>query len=130
MRRTEDVFVAYVVVTVMTIIANSAIAVADLRRAKSVLANMAEVGVPQKMLPLIATLKAAGAAGLLIGLLGIVLDVPGLPYLGVAAAFGLVLFFAGALISHVRARVFYNIYYPGSYWLLAIASLALVLAQL
>jgi hypothetical protein len=124
------VFVAYVVVTTVTIITNAAIAGADLRRAQVVLANMAEVGIPQKMLPLIATLKAAGAAGLLIGLLGIILDVPGLPYLGVAAAIGLVLFFAGALTSHVRARVFYNIYYPGSYWLLAIASLALVLTQL
>ena len=123
-------FVAYVVVTVITVIANAAIAGADLRRTQFVLANMAEVRVPQKMLPLIATLKAAGAAGLLIGLLGIILAVPGLPYLGVAASIGLVLFFAGALISHVRAQVFYNIYYPGSYWLLAIASLALLLTQL
>ena len=123
-------FVAYLVVTVITIIANAAIAVADLRGAQFVLANMAEVGVPQKTLPLIATLKAAGAAGLLIGLLGIILAVPGLPYLGVAAAIGLVLFFAGALISHVRARVFYNIYYPGTYWLLAIGSLGLLLTQL
>jgi hypothetical protein len=30
-----------------------------------------------------------------------------------------------ALIAHLRARVFYNLYYPGAYWLLAIANLVL-----
>jgi hypothetical protein len=64
------VFVAYVVVTIIAIIANAAVAVADLSRAQFVLANSAEVGVPPSWLPLLGALKAAGAAGLLIGLLG------------------------------------------------------------
>lgn len=115
-------FVAYVVVTVITIVANAAIAVADLRQANFVLANSAEVGVPQSWLPLLATLKGAGAAGLLIGLLGI-------HFLGVAAAIGLILFFTGALIAHLRAGVFYNFAYPGTYWLLAITSIVLAIAQ-
>ena len=115
-------FVAYVVVTIVTIIANSAAAVADLSRAPFVLANSAEVGVPPSWLPLLAALKAAGAAGLLIGLLGF-------RYLGIAAAIGLVLFFTGALIVHVRARVFYNLAFPGTFWLLAAASLLLAIAQ-
>ncbi len=115
-------FVAYVVVTVITIVANAAIAVADLRRANFVLANSAEVGVPQSLLPLLATLKGAGAAGLLSGLLGV-------HFLGIAAAIGLILFFTGALIAHLRARVFYNLYYPGTYWLLAIANLVLTILQ-
>ncbi len=114
-------FAAYVVVTAITIAANAGIAVADLRRPKSVLANSAEVGVPESWIPMLAALKAAGAAGLLIGLLGV-------RFLGVAAAVGLILFFTGALIAHLRARVFHNLYYPGTYWLLAIASLALALA--
>ena len=115
-------FVAYVVVTIVTIIANAAAAVADLGRAQFVLANSAEVGVPPSWLPLLAALKAAGAAGLLIGLLGF-------RYLGIAAAIGLVLFFTGALIVHVRARVFYNLAFPGTFWLLAAASLVLAIAQ-
>jgi hypothetical protein len=86
------------------------------------LANSAEVGVPPSWLPLLATLKAAGAAGLLIGLLGV-------RYVGIAAAIGLVLFFTGALAVHVRARVFYNLAFPGTYWLLAAASLVLALAR-
>lgn len=114
--------VAYVIVTVITIIANATIAVADLRRAKFVLANSAEVGVPQSWLPLLATLKAAGAAGLLIGLFGV-------HALGIAAAIGLTLFFTGALIAHVRARVLYNVAYPGTYWLLAITTLVLTIAH-
>ena len=67
------------------------------------------------------SLKAAGAAGLLLGL---VVSRP----LGVAAAVGLVLFFAGALAAHVRGRVFHNIAFPATYAALAVAALALALA--
>jgi hypothetical protein len=67
-------------------------------------------------------LKAAGAAGLLLGLMGV-------PFVGVAAASGLVLFFAGALAVHIRARVFYNIAVPGGYFALATASLVLAVAR-
>jgi hypothetical protein len=89
-------FIAYVVVTVITLVANAGIAVADFSRAKLVLANSAEVGLPQSWLPLLATLKAAGAVGLLLGLLGI-------RFIGIAAAIGLVLFFIGAIAAHFRA---------------------------
>ena len=56
--------------------------------------------------------------GLLLGLLGV-------RALGVAAAIGLVLFFAGALASHMRAHAFHNIAVPGTYSALAISSMAL-----
>jgi hypothetical protein len=52
-----DVFMAYVVVTGAPIIASLAIAIADLRRAKFVLANSAELGVPQSWLRLLAALR-------------------------------------------------------------------------
>ena len=81
-------FAAYVVITVVTILANGGIAVADLVPARFVLANMDEVGVPRPWLPRLAVLKGTAAAGLLIGLLG-------LRPLGIAAAAGLVLFFTG-----------------------------------
>ena len=113
--------VTYVIVTVVTIVANAWVAVADLMRARFVLANMAEVGVPRPWLIPLGVLKGAGAAGLLLGLLG-------LRPLGIAAAIGLVLFFAGALVTHVRARVFHNIAIPGAYFALAIASAALAVA--
>jgi hypothetical protein len=45
----------YVVVTVATIIANAAVAIADLARAEFVLKNSAEVGVAESRIPLLAT---------------------------------------------------------------------------
>jgi hypothetical protein len=116
------VFVAYVVVTAVTIAINAGIAAADFAKAGFVRANAAEVGTPAHWLPYLATLKAAGACGLLLGLLGV-------GPLGVAAAIGLVLFFLGAVGAHVRARVFYNIAFPGTYLALAAGSLVLALAH-
>ncbi|MFB4317992.1 DoxX family protein [Actinomadura sp. 21ATH] len=115
-------YAAYVTVAIATIIANAAITVADFAKARFVLANSAEVGLPPSWLPYLAALKGAGAAGLLAGLVAY-------PALGVAAAAGLVLFFLGALIAHVRARVFYNIAFPGTYFALAAASLTLAVAH-
>ena len=112
---------AYVVVTVITIVANAGAAVADFARAEFVLANSAEVGISQSWIPLLAGLKAAGAAGLLLGLLG-------MRFVGIAAATGLVLFFVGAIVAHVRARVFLKILFPGGFFALAVASLVLAAA--
>ncbi|NEB08331.1 DoxX family protein [Streptomyces coelicoflavus] len=112
----EPVYTAYVTVTVVAIVAHAGIAVADLLRAPFVLANSAEVGVPASWLPWLAGLKGAGAAGLLVGLLGV-------RPLGVAAAAGLVLFFVGAVAAHLRARVFHNIAFPLGYLALGTAAL-------
>lgn len=114
-------FITYVVITVVTVAINVAIVVADLAKAKFVLANSAEVGVPHSSLPLLAALKGAGAVGLVLGLLG-------LHIIGIAAAAGLVAFFVIAVAAHVRARVFYNIAFPGAYLALALASLSLAVA--
>jgi hypothetical protein len=115
-------FLAYLAVTVVTIAVNLGSAAADLARMPLVLANAAEVGVPETRLPALAGLKAAGAAGLLLGLLG-------LGAVGIAAAAGLVLFFVGAVSVHVRARVLHNIAFPGAFLALAVASLALAVAR-
>ncbi|MBL1100871.1 DoxX family protein [Streptomyces coffeae] len=115
-------FITYVIITVITIVANAGIAVADLSRAKFVLANSAEVSLPQSWLPWLAALKAAGAVGLLLGLLGV-------RFIGVAAATGLVLFFVGAIAAHTRARVYHNIMFPGGFLGLATASLILAVAR-
>jgi hypothetical protein len=109
---------AYAIITVITIVAVAWATAADLAQARFVLANMAEVGVPLSWLPPLAALKGAGAAGLLLGLLG-------LRPLGITAAIGLVLFFTGALAAHVRARAFHTIAFPGAYFALSIASAAL-----
>jgi DoxX-like family len=113
---------AYVAITLTTAVATAGIAVADLIPAGFVLANSAEVGVPRSWLRPLAAVKLAGAAGLVVGLLS-------LPALGVAAAVGLVLFFVGAVITHLRAHVLYNIAFPGAYLCLSAATLAVMLAR-
>lgn len=63
---------------------------------------------------------------MLIGLAGVrPLGLAGARPLGLAAAIGLVLFFTGAVATHVRARVFCNIAYPGTLLALAVASAVL-----
>jgi hypothetical protein len=114
--------VTFVLVTVLTILANAGVAVADFVRAPSVLANSAEVGVPESWIPVLGALKAAGAIGLAVGLLGV-------PVLGLLAAIGLVLFFVGAVIAHLRARVLHNIAAPLVFLGLAVATVLLWLAN-
>jgi hypothetical protein len=112
---------AYAIIAVVTIVANTWIAAADVVHPRWLLANMGEVGVPRSWLMPLAILKGAGAAGLLVGLLAV------WP-LGIAAAVGLTLFFIGAVATHVRARVFHNIAIPIGYLTLAIASTAFAVA--
>ncbi|MFD7301029.1 DoxX family protein [Streptomyces pharetrae] len=113
---------AYAIITVIAVLANAGIAVADLSKAGFVLANSAEVGLPRTWLPWLAALKAAGAAGLLLGLMGA-------PVVGLAAATGLVLFYIGAVAAHIRARVHHNIAFPGGYLTLSLASLTLAVLR-
>jgi len=115
-------YAAYVIITAVTIAANAWATAVDIAQPRWLLATMAEVGVPRSCLPPLGALKAAGLVGLVLGLLG-------LRPLGIAAAIGLVLFFAGALTAHVRARVFHNIAVPGAYFALAAAALALAIAR-
>ena len=110
---------AYIVVTAVAAAANAFIAAADFARARFVLNNSAAVGVPEPWLTPLGLLKAVGAAGLLLGLLGV-------PLLGPAAAAGLVLFFAGAIITHLRAGDrSISLGFPAVYLLLAVAALVL-----
>ena len=88
-------FVAYIIVIIIAAAANIFSATLDFIRFKQILVNMAKVGVPESWITMLGTLKAAGAVGLLVGM--------GVPPIGVAAAIGLVLFFIGAVITHLRA---------------------------
>lgn len=112
----------YAAVTALTVVMNAGATIADVVKADFVVKTSAEVGVARSYLPLLAALKGAGAAGLLLALLGV-------PAIGTAAAAGLVVFFAGALAFHIRARVFYNIAFPGFFLAAAGASLALSILE-
>ena len=111
---------AYVVVTILAAAATTFAATTDFIRPRWLLANMTKAGVPRSWLFPLGALKTAGALGLLVGL--------GVPLLGVVAAGGLVLFFVGAILTHIRAHL-YSFTYPAAFLLLAVGALGLRLAS-
>ena len=74
------------------------------------------VGVPLKYFPLLAACEFAGAFGLVLGIWW--------PMLGVAAAMGLILYFVGATVSHLRVRDVKGIGPPTFMLVVAAAALA------
>src|SRR5215469_5738979 len=81
---------------------------------------LADYGVPRSWLPWLGTAKAAGATGLLVGLF--------VPVIGLLAAIGLVLYFAGAVITVVRAHWYSHVPFPLIYVAPVVGSLVLGLA--
>jgi hypothetical protein len=107
-----------IIVATITIVMNTAIAIADFARAPFVLANSAAVAVPPSWLPALAALKGAGAVGVAGGFLW--------PPIGIAAAVGLVLFYSGAIIAHIRAGVLHNLAFPATFLAFPAACLVLL----
>jgi hypothetical protein len=86
-------------------------------RATWVVEPLTEYGVPSSWWPWLGVAKAAGAAGMLVGLL--------VPVIGVLAAIGLVLYFTGAVITVLRARSYSHVPFPLLYLVPVAVSLAL-----
>jgi hypothetical protein len=112
-------FIAYIVVTLLAAAANIFSATLDFIRYKQVLINMAKAGVSESWITMLGILNAAGAIGLLVGI--------GVPLIGTAAAIGLIVFFVGAIITHLRARD-YSLGLAVVFLLLAVAAVVLRLA--
>ena len=112
-------FAAYLTVTLLAAAANIFSAILDFIRFKEILVNMAKVGVSEKWLTTFGVLKAAGALGLLAGI--------AVPWIGVAEAGGIVLFFVSAIFVHLRGGD-YSFRLAIVFLLLAIGALALRLA--
>ena len=114
-------FTAYVVVTLMAIAASTFVAIANFIRLEFVLSTAAKVGVSESWMTTLGTLNAAAALGLLLGLIGV-------PLIGTAAAVGLVLYFVGAIIAHLRVRD-HSIGPAAAFLVLAVAALVLGLVS-
>lgn len=107
--------IAYLTVTLLFSSMLIFSAVAMYVRAGWILSSMTRAGVPESWLPMLATLKTAGAVGLLLGLV--------IPFIGLAAAVGVTLFFVGAIITHVRAR--WGVFVPVPFFVMAVGALVL-----
>jgi len=93
---------AYLLITILFAAMVAFSAVAKVRRDPKVVHMIEEVvGVPLKHFPLLAACEFAGALGLVLGIW--------LPWAGIAAGVGLVVYFVGAVVSHLRVRDFNGI---------------------
>ncbi|MER6000120.1 DoxX family protein [Nonomuraea sp. NPDC051941] len=88
-----------------------------LRRAEWVVKPLTDYGVPRSWWTWLGAAKAAGSVGLLAGLF--------VPVVGVLAGIGLVLYFAGAVVTVLRARSYSTVVFPLLYLGPVIAALAL-----
>ncbi|MGV0809629.1 DoxX family protein [Mycolicibacterium setense] len=88
-------YVVYVVLTVVTALAAGAGAWMNLTHHPVPVAAAQQVQVPQSWMIPLGIAQGAGALGLLTGFVA--------PPIGLAAASGLVLYFLGAVIAHLRA---------------------------
>lgn len=109
--------IAFVVVTILTAAWVGYSAAALFFGAKWVVQALTDYGVPRSWWPWLGTAKAAGAAGLLVGLF--------VPVIGVTAAVGLMLYFVGAVVTVVRAGWYSHIPYPLLFLAPVVASTAL-----
>ncbi|MCJ0870706.1 DoxX family protein [Streptomyces sp. AP-93] len=109
-------FIAYAVAAGLLALALTASATFTFQRNPATTETMTKLGVPDSWLPRLATLKAAGAIGLVAGLW--------LTPLGIAAAAGVTLFFLGAILTHLRAKD-YNFAPAAALALVAAAALVL-----
>ncbi|WP_067687610.1 DoxX family protein [Nocardia jejuensis] len=90
----ENVHIAFVTVSILGVLFNGAAAVTYLIGHDYPKTQADMKGIPRKYVPVLGTLLAAGAIGLLAGL--------AVPILGTLAATGLVLYFIGAIAAHLR----------------------------
>lgn len=108
---------AYTIVTIIAAAWVAFSAASVYLKAKWVVEPITEYGVPQSWWFWLGTAKAAGAIGLVVGLF--------VPFIGVAAAIGLILYFIGAVITVIRARAYSHLPFPLLYLAPVVAALAL-----
>ena len=110
--------IAYLVITIVFAVMVTFSGVGKIRRDRHQVQVIHEtVGVPLKFFPLLAACELAGAAGLLAGIEW--------PALGIAAGISLVLYFVGAVVSHLRVSDFKGIGSAAFMLVLAAAALGL-----
>jgi len=88
-------FFAYLLISIVLALALMASASAKLAKMEQVVTPITSIGVPPRWLPILAGLEILGAVGLIVGTV--------VPVVGIAAAIGVILYFVGAVIAHLRA---------------------------
>ncbi len=115
-------FIAAAVLSVLLALVLLMSARAKLTKDETVTTSLTGLGVPLSWFPPLAAAEIAGALGLIAGLW--------LGPLGIAAAIGVVLYFIGAVATHLRARDFKGFTTPLVILIVAAVTLALRAATL
>ena len=113
-------FTAYITITLVAAAMVAFSAYALLTHKKFVMEPIERLGIPRSWWPWLASAKAAGAAGLVVGLF--------VPVIGVVAGICLVAYFVGAVIIAVMRRWYAHIPVPLLYVVPVIAALSVGLA--
>lgn len=113
-------FIAYVVVAVLLSFVLVFSGRSKLIKEADVTATLTRLGVPLSWFTPLALLEFAGALGLLLGI--------AYRPVGIAAAIGVVLYFVGAVVAHLRAKDAKGTPVPGVLLLFSAAPLVLGLA--
>ncbi|MBC7301502.1 MAG: DoxX family protein [Nocardia sp.] len=112
---------AYVIVTVAAALWVGFSAFSLLRRAPFVVEPLVEYGVPQSWWVPLGIAKALGSIGLLVGLF--------VPVIGILAAIGLILYFAGAVVTVLRAQSYKTVAFPVLYLVPVVVAAGLGIAS-
>ncbi|MHB8333514.1 MAG: DoxX family protein [Acidimicrobiales bacterium] len=107
-----------IVVTSLLGLAVLASAAGKLRKSSAVMASMTHVGVTVSQVPYLGVIEIAGGVGLFVGFAAVLL--------GRLAAAGLVLYFLGAVLAHLRVKDRFTVYAPAAL-LLAFAVITFLL---
>lgn len=114
---------AFVGLTVLCAVMTSFSALMKIRGDPKVVKIVHEtVGVPMRFFPHLAACEIAGALGLIIGIWS--------PHLGVTAGSGLVIYFIGAIVSHLRVGDFKGIGSAAFMLWLSVTAVALRIATM
>ena len=113
-------FVTLIVLSILLVVVLVGSAGANLAKAAPIMEQMSTVGVPPRALPLLAAVEIAGAVGLIVGFFWWPI--------GVAAAIGVVLYFVGAVVAHLRVRDVKNVAPAALFAVLAAVELGLRLS--
>jgi hypothetical protein len=106
---------AVLIVMILAAAANAYAALNDFTRPAWILENMKRLGIKERWLPTLGILKALGALGLLAGIM--------IPWVGVVAAAGLILFFVGAMVTAMRVHWYGHLPFPLAWLVLAVVAL-------
>jgi DoxX-like family len=89
-------FIAYAVVAILLALGLLGSAQAKLTKKPQIVEGFGKLGVPPSWFPALASAEIAGAVGLVVGLWVVAL--------GIAASIGIILYFVGAVSTHLRAH--------------------------